>query len=241
VRWWVLATTPRTGSTLLSRALWATEQIGAPKEYLNPTQLRDWEIRFAPPLSRMRHAALRGPAVGLAGLRPWSEARVREHLQRIATHRSGPHGHVGLKVHHHHWARHLPGDRAHRLLPHPRWIRLRREDRLDQAISWVRARQSGRWAAHRRSLGLGLERYSRRAITRALRDIDRGERGWDAIIGREPCLELTYQALVDHPLLTVNRVLDWLDAPPVSTVSLELRPQADARTERWRTRYLAGR
>ena len=40
-RTYVIASTPRTGSTLLARALWDTGLVGAPKEYLNPMQIRD--------------------------------------------------------------------------------------------------------------------------------------------------------------------------------------------------------
>ena len=235
----MLATTPRTGSTLLARALWATGWVGAPKEYLNPTQLRDWEVRFGSPTSRARHQLLRGRAVGLAGRLPWSEARVATHLDRIATHRASASGQVGLKLHHHHRARHLPGDSAHRLLPGARWIRLTRADRLGQAISWVRARQTGRWASHEASRR--APRYSTRALKRALDAIDQGERGWDRLLNGHSVLRVSYEQLTADPLAVVNTVLDWLDEPPVHEVSLQLQPQADATSEIWRARFVAER
>ncbi|MFK7926898.1 MAG: Stf0 family sulfotransferase, partial [Myxococcota bacterium] len=104
VRWWFVASTPRTGSTLLARALWQTQRVGAPKEYINPTQLRDWEVRLGSPTSRLRHLAMRGKAVGLAGRGLWTPHRRLAHLERVGRLRHGPTGWAGLKVHHHHYA-----------------------------------------------------------------------------------------------------------------------------------------
>ena len=61
-RLFVIASTPRSGSTWLARTLWDAG-LGAPKEYFNPTQLRDWEVRCGTPLSRLAHGCLRGRAV----------------------------------------------------------------------------------------------------------------------------------------------------------------------------------
>lgn len=238
IRWAVLATSPRTGSTLLARLLDQTGRVGHPKEYVNPTQLRDWEVRLGAPASRLRHALLRGPAVALAGRLPWSEARRRAHLARVAARRAGPTGWMLLKVHHHHAARFFPDD-PRPWLPGLRWIRLTREDRLGQALSWARARQTGRWAAHDSAYAPPV--YRRAAITRALRRIHDADRGWDALIGSDPCLHLTFEELTGDPLTTVNAVLDWLDEPPVAQVTPPLIPQADAVTQAWRRRYLAGR
>lgn len=233
----MLATTPRTGSTLLARALWDTGRVGAPKEYLNPTALRDWEVRLGTPLSRLRHRVLPASLSPVIGRLPtWTPDRVDAQLARIAAHRAGPTGQVGLKVHAHHAAALLPEDAPR--LRHARWIRLRREDRLGQALSWARARQTGRWAAHRDGRP---PVYRRGAIDRALSRIETGEAFWEQRLAGHDVLELTYEALTAEPLATVNRVLDWLGEDPVDAVSLPLARQADATSDAWRARYLAGR
>src|SRR5688572_4337432 len=80
-RTYVIASIPRSGSTLLGNALWDTHRVGAPKEYLNPMQIRDWEARLAPTwITRARHEVLRGPLVALAGRGPWSRARLDRYL-----------------------------------------------------------------------------------------------------------------------------------------------------------------
>ena len=235
-RWWFLASTPRTGSTMLARALWETRRVGAPKEYLNPTQVRDWEVRLGDPASRVRHRLLRGPAVGLAGRGWWSAPRRQAYLHRIAQRRAGPTGWVGLKVHHHHFARWFGSERPDFPV---RWVRISRADPLGQALSWHRALQTGAWAAHRPSKRPA--RYHRAAIEARLADIALAEAAWDRLLADVPTLDLTYEALTTDLTGTVNRVLDWLDEPPVGSVSPPLPRQADALTDAWRRRFLAGR
>lgn len=236
VRWLVLASSPRTGSTLLARLLGQTGQVGHPKEYLNPTQLRDWEVRLGEGLSKFRHRLLSGPAVALVGRRRWSLAHRRAHLDRVAARRAGPTGWMVLKVHHHHWERFIGMDAD--LLGEVRWVRIRREDRLGQAISWARARQTGRWARHQGGWAPAV--YRRGAIDRALARIEAAERGWDRIIGEEPCIDVVYEALINDPDRVVAEIMEQIGGSPPGPVDLELGRQADAISERWRARYLRG-
>jgi LPS sulfotransferase NodH len=241
-RSYLIASTPRTGSTLLCRALWDLDRIGAPKEYLNPVQVRDWQVRLGGPGVRLRHQLLRGPLVGLAGRGPWSDARLRHHLDGVRARRSSPDGWFGLKLHHHHQVRWFerPGRDLDDWFVDARWIRVSREDRLGQALSWVRARQTGQWADHRPARR--PPRYRRRAIDAALRDIERGERGWDRILAGRPVLHLSYEELATDLGGCVRRVLDHLGVPgEVPDPTPALSPQADAVSESWRARYLAGR
>ena len=138
-RSYVIASTPRTGSTLLCRGLWDTGLVGAPKEYFNPTQLRDWEVRLGAFPSRLWHFPLRGPARVFAGRRGWTRERLAAHWQRVRTRRSGANGWCGLKLHRHHRELLLAGIELEELLGDLRWIRIRRRDRLAQAVSWSRA------------------------------------------------------------------------------------------------------
>ncbi len=237
-RTYVVATTPRSGSTLLCRALWETGRVGAPKEYLNPTQLRDWRARFAPLPGRLAVAGLRGPLVALTPALGFDEAALRAHLDLVRARRTGPTGWFGLKVHHHHKLRWV-GDRPLEALLGPvTWIRLRREDRLGQAISWVRARQTWRWTAERRPWAPA--RYDEAAITRALASLAAADAAWDADLAASSPLALTYEELVADLDGAVRRVLAFLgEAPPTTPVRPALARQADATTETWRARYLS--
>lgn len=243
-RTWIVASTPRTGSTLLCRAVWGTGLAGAPAEYLNPMQIRDWEVRFGSIASRVRHRPLRGPLLGLVGRARWSDERLREHLDRVRTRRTGPTGWFGLKIHHHHfkaWFLDAGRDPADFFGPIT-WVRLTREDRLGQGLSWARALQTGRWAAHQRAWR--RPSYDRSAIAKCLARIEADEAGWDAYFrgrGVAP-LALTFEEVTRDLAGSARRVLAGLGVPgaDLATVpSPDLEPQADATTARWRVRFTA--
>ena len=240
VRRYVIASVPRSGSTLLARLLWGTDRVGRPKEYLNPMQLRDWEVRLGRAPSRQLHGVLSGAAVGAVVGRGWSADRLVAHLQRVEERRSVG-GWLGLKLHHHHFERYGGMGGLHGWLESARWLRIRREDRLGQAISWARALQSGRWAAWQEA---GRKaRYSREAIRRRLVAIERAEAGWDAALQGREVHALTYEALVADPVAATRGVLTWLGVPDASTVAIPPPPtrrQADAITELWRSRWRSG-
>lgn len=240
-RTYVVASVPRSGSTLLCRLLWQTGLVGAPKEYLNPMQLRDWELRLgARRRDRALAASLRGPLVGaLAGRPGWDPARVRAHLERVAARRSSG-GWFGLKLHHHHRERWFPDGEVEDVLGPVRWIRITRDDRLAQAVSWARALQTGQWASWQRPLLPPV--YVRGAITRRLRAIEAGERGWDRLLADKRVLSLTYEALAADPAGTLRRVLAWLDVADADAVPLPSPPtrrQADGINAAWAARYRA--
>jgi len=238
-RTYVIASSPRTGSTLLARMLWDSGRAGAPKEYLNPMQLRDWEVRLGSPLSRWRHGLLWGPTVGLAGRGRWTERRVEDHLRRVRRRRSGG-GWFGLKIHWHHFERFFirPGRDVDAMLDRPVWIRIRRRDRLAQAVSWVRAVQTGAWirSQHPRITPI----YSRALITARLADIEVAEAGWDGFFRGRSVLELDYEGLREDPSLETRRVLDHLGVRAPEVLEIPLERQADPLSDAWIGRYRAG-
>lgn len=237
-RCWVLASTPRTGSTLLARTLWSTGKVGAPKEYLNPTQVRDWEVRLGAPLSRWMHGRLLGPAVGLAGRARWTDARLSEHLRRVRQRRvSG--GWFGLKIHWHHFERFFvdPGRDPEAYLGPIHWVRIRREERLAQAVSWVRAQQTGAWVAQQQVRVLPV--YDRRLIDARLADIDAAEAGWDGVFAGRQVLTLTYEEVARDPGAAAQRVLEDLGASAEDIQPADLTKQADP-TDLWVERYRSG-
>lgn len=244
-RTWVLASVPRSGSTLLCRLLWDAHGVGAPKEYLNPMQVRDWEVRLSSSsLRRFAYGALRGPAVGLARGRGWDRARLVEHVRRVRERRTDPSGWFGVKLHYHHFESWFleRGWSVDEILAPARWIRIVRHDRLAQAVSWARALQTGRWASHQRGYLPPLYRPTQ--IRRRLAEIERQEAGWDDFFaqrGIEP-LEVSYEELVANRVGTVRAILTHLDVPGAEVAPIpepDLDRQSDALNARWIERYRA--
>ncbi len=235
---YIIASLPRSGSTLLARLLWDTGWVGAPKEYLNPMQLRDWEVRLGRPPSRWLHGGLRGAAVGAIVGRGWSERRLSRHLERVRCRRSSG-GWFGLKLHHHHFVRYGGMSFVDRVLPDARWLRISRADRLGQAISWQRALESGQWAAWQPK-GEPV-RYRRSRIEQRLADIEQAEMGWDRSLAGRAVWSVTYEALVASPGTTLQSALSWLGVERrVEDPQLPTGRQADRVTDDWRARWTAG-
>lgn len=237
---YIIASTPRTGSTLLCRALWSTQLAGAPKEYLNPMQVRDWNVRQRDWLRALPYRPLRGPLLGLLRFRPWTDERLRSQLEWIRTHRSGQHW-LGLKIHWHHYQQIFRGRTIEDWLGEVVWIRISRRDRLRQSISWVRALQTNQWASSQRSLR--TPRYSRRQIAHRLQLIEQHEHQWDKILAEQTALHLQYEDVANDLHGSVEQVLRTLNIPmPVFTLGQDepMRRQSDEINDAWTRRYLDG-
>ena len=240
-RTYVVASLPRSGSTLLCNLLWDCGAAGAPKEYLNPMQLRDWELRFGDGAARARNALLWGPAVGaLAGRWRWSPTRLAAHLDRVRARRSSG-GWFGLKLHMHHvrrWAGMAPPEA---LLGPVTVLRIQRADRLGQAISWARALQTNQWAAWQRPLLPPV--YRRKQIEALLQRIDAEEAEWDRRLHGQPVHRLRYEDLSADPAAALRGCLAALGHPAPQAVAVPppAHPrQADATSAAWRARFLSG-
>jgi LPS sulfotransferase NodH len=235
-RSYVVASSPRTGSTLLCRALWDSGLAGAPKEYLNPMQLRDWELRFG----ARRYGLVRGPLLGLVGRVRWPEERLAAHLERVRVRRSSG-GWFGLKLHGHHRRRCFGEEGPERALGPVRWIHIARLDRLDQAISWARAEQTGSWSAQQAADLPPV--YSARRIRACLDRIEAQEADWEAFFERQRLrpLRLTYEDLVGDLAGTLGRVSAYLELPrPVASSRPPTVRQADELSAVWKRRFLTG-
>lgn len=241
-RTYVVASTPRVGSTLLCRSLWDVGLVGAPKEYLNPMQLRDWEVRLGTRLSALRHRPLSGAALALVGRLSWHESHLQHHLERVMQRRTSATGWFGLKLHAHHHRRWFGDGPMPPLLNPIHWIRVVREDRLAQAVSWERALQTGRWASHQRETS-ATPRYSRYRIERRLRAIERDELWWDAVLEQESVLLITYEQLRRRRAQAVREVLAHLNVPGAASLGVSdaaLEKQADGVNATWVQRFRAG-
>jgi len=227
---YVIASTPRSGSTLLGNTLVATGGLGAPKEYCNPTHSRNWAAKRG----SLLHKMMVGPLQVLAG-RTWNDAQRIAHLEDVRAKTIDPQtGWFGLKIHFHHYAKwHVAVDR----LEPSAWIFVRREDRVGQAVSWARALQTASWASHQKGHSPAI--YSRRLIQRQLDAIERSEDGWNELFARRGItpLRIEHNEITRNLEGTVRTIFSTLGVPERPVVRASLERQAGGATKVWVERF----
>ena len=229
---YVICTAPRSGSTLLCGLLRATGVAGNPGSHFHTPDIAAWRAVYglAPdaPLADLLEA---GRTAGSAGGSVYG-LRLQSHSA-------------------HYFFTQLGGGRLafEAVFGLTRWIWLRREDVVAQAVSCVRAQQTGLW--HRAPDGTEIERlappapphYDRAAIAQHVTEFEGAQamwRDWFMAEGIEP-LKLSYRDLSADPAKGLADVLGYLGLPaPADKVAVPTQRLADEINEDWIARFRRG-
>lgn len=250
VQGYILCATPRSGSTLLCGLLAATGQAGDPHSYFRREDIAEWAAHWglspqeAPPGTALQDpgfarayldAALSAgrAGTGLFGLRLMAETlpELNTILNRL---------YPGL-----------PHDRARleRAFGRLAFVHLSRGDLLAQAISLVRARQTGLW--HRAPDGSDVERlgppraprYDPAAIRSELAQLQQDAARWDIWFADEGITPVTlhYEELAADPAAALARACGALGItpPPAAQIRPHVAPLADRLNHEWAARFRA--
>lgn len=240
----IICGTPRSGSTLLCGLL-ESAGCGRPDSYFRRESMADFARELGvsgeadldePGFSRRYLAAVlvEGRAgTEMFGLRIMFETlgELSERLDRLCP---------GLET---------APDRLERAFGRPLYVHLSREDKVAQAVSLLKATQTGLW--HRAADGSELERtaphreasYDPAAIRSLADGLARQDGAWRDWFGRhdiEP-VRLTYDGLSADPQAGLRAVLSRLgmDASSASTIKPHTAKLADRQSERWIARFQA--
>ncbi|GAA6179767.1 Stf0 family sulphotransferase [Shimia sp. NS0008-38b] len=243
---YILCTTPRSGSTLLYRMLHATGVAGKPKSWFHRPSLEDWATRMQIPHNGMPEtqwlkeivdaAVLKGRAdTDVFGLRLQGHA-LDFFFQKLAL--LFPESPTDL-------------DRITCAFGPTKFIYLTRTDKVAQAVSLVKAEQSGLW--HKNEDGSDLERspgqepetnkdgYDAKALSDAVKKLqsyDDAWRSWFALASVQP-LTLTYETVARAPQRALKQVLGHIGLPPEAArnVTADTMKLSDKESEAWIARY----
>jgi len=142
-------------------------------------------------------------------------------------------------------------ERIERVFGRTLFIHLSRADKLAQAVSCVKAQQSGLW--HVAADGSEFERlaphkepaYDAAQIGRWIETMTAYDAGWTAWFEREDIqpLNISYDDLAQSPVDILRRVLEalGLDGNAADGVKPGVRKMADAASREWMMRYRARR
>lgn len=243
---YIICTSPRSGSTLLCKMLAATGIAGNPESLFYRPCLDDWMTRLnVEPKgtterelleSIIRAAIQKGrgktPVFGLRQQRP-SFSFLCEKLAIL-------HSEAMTDL-----------ERLERTFGPTQFIYLSRSDKLPQAISYLKAQQTGLW--HVATDGSELERtaasqepqydaFRIRECLTALTAYDEGWNEWFAHEGIEP-IRISYDELSDAPVAALRMLLGRLGLNPevANGVVPTVRKMADAISEDWISRFRSDR
>lgn len=126
-------------------------------------------------------------------------------------------------------------------LPNLRYVRLTRRDLIGQAISWTRARQTGRFRST--EVAQRTPRYDGAAIAESLDNISMENLSWDVWLAKNglPFLSLTYEQIQQDPRASLEQIARLVDVEPLWETNLEsgLEIQRDTINDEWRERFLS--
>jgi trehalose 2-sulfotransferase len=208
----------RAGTSLLAHSLASTGVAGRPEEHFLPERV---EAPFDEYLERALTVGTTPNGVFAARLM-WNY--LDDFLSRLP--RSG--GESDLEV--------MRG-----VFPHPSFVWIRREDLVAQGVSWARAAQTGKYAAHQEETGRPSFDFDFvDGLVRLARQQTDAWRCWFAREKVEP-FELTYEELCADLDGTIRAALGFLglEPPPGRAIGPPawLTKQADALTDEWIARY----
>jgi len=263
---YLVCATPRSGSTLLCRALDQTGVAGHPEEYFEALTRSGLPRRPHEYFDPQRHAniverlAFREMPEGMAQPNPlWHPDTYDEYLAWALTQGTTSNGVFGAKLM---WGylgdfsellrgiegmagRPLPELLA-RAFPGLRYIRITRENKVRQAVSLWKAVQTQAWKHEPGAVEAAPRSvepvFSFRAINYLVRQLTAHDASWDAYflgLGQEP-LKLTYEELAQGTQAVISRVLDYLGIPVPTEDVIEpprLSVQADQISEQWVRRF----
>jgi len=228
---YIIAATYRSGSTLLSEILESTGLAGAPREYFHRLNM--------PPLACEDYLAF-----------------IRETIQHTAT----PNGVFGTKLLWHHLAYirnqtqafpeyHTPALNAFqtmaRLFSTPKYLYITRRDKLAQAISLTRARQTGIFHRYDENPKQPLAHpfYDPETIEWYLHKSRLDDLAWCTYFEKFSVTPFTveYEDFLQHTEETIHAILDFLQIPAPTQIKLpppRLKKTSDGLNAEWRQRFL---
>ncbi|OED37638.1 sulfotransferase [Chromatiales bacterium (ex Bugula neritina AB1)] len=240
---YIICTSPRSGSTLLCDLLANTGIAGKPESYFHKPSIESWlahhnlasgdTIPERRALELIFNAAVSAgtSGTGIFGLRlQWPSLDF--FAKKLAVLHPQPRG---------------DKQRLNAAFGTVAFIHLTRVDKVDQAVSLVKAEQTGLW--HRAADGSELERlsppqapvYDTARIAACFNEVTQSDQNWVQWFAREQIdtLRVTYEALAADPAETLGHLLAYLklDSRAAVDVVPGVMKLADETSQNWVERF----
>ena len=239
IRSFIICTSPRSGSTFLCSLLRDTGVAGAPESYFHRPSLSDWRKGLNLPstasLAEIVNAAV---SAGTANTNLFGLRLQRESAPFLFDQLRALHPNASSDV-----------DRLKKSFGSIRFIHLSRQDKVAQAVSLVRAQQSGLW--HRNADGTERERtqesqplvYDQTAIAAEVSSLSQQDADWQSWFETNDIhpMRVTYNDLSANPSSVLAKILSFLgvETGNLSNVEPATAKLADATSAAWVAQFLS--
>jgi len=220
---YIIVAQARTGSTMLADRL-RLAGLGTPYEYLHPQMMNLLWHRLGPKSARID---------------------LQEYMDIVRLNRTTTDGVFGIKCLYTQLLRQLGKPTAIRefILSFDRILLLNRRNKLAQAISAVRAEQTGRWTSQLASTDGAQATYDPLAVSERIHRFIAQDRELAAMKLAEArtVLRFTYEELTNSPNQIWANIERFLGANPgsLSVATAVLQRQRDTLSKNWEQQYLA--
>ena len=221
---YIVASTPRCGSTFLCSLLWQTGVLGAPSEYWNC------------------HKSGARKTIGIRMMERLEATSGPDYLTKLLACRTSQNGVFGVKVHFFDFQEVLRGfPQVLEVLAPVTFISIEREDKIAQAVSLARSLQTGAWTAGRNRQRPDVT-YDRDLISRCLTSLEAQRLGWARWFetNRIDAHAVTYEKLAADTGGVVSSIVELLGAQGDEPHEIQVRTiqrQSDGTNKEWASRF----
>ncbi len=216
---YIVASSPRSGSTYLCRVLGQSGLLGTPSEVLNPGfDLRAFKNRF-------------------------KASSPADYIAELVARRTAKSGVFGLKAHFENFEGFLKEYPALLDVLSPvTYIYINRQDRVAQAVSMARALQTNQWSSQGEKGPKPQLRYDRELIANSMKEVELQDAGWLNWFKANSItpFRLAYEDLIADPASTVQSVVEYLEVQNAERDEVKVPPvekQSDDTNQEWIERF----
>ncbi len=216
---YIVASSPRSGSTYFCRLLGQSGLLGTPSEVLNPGfDLKAFKNRF-------------------------KASSPADYIAELIARRTAKSGVFGLKAHFENFEGFLKEYPALLDVLSPvTYIYINRGDRVAQAVSMARALQTNQWSSQGQEGKKPELSYNRELIGNAMKEVELQDAGWLNWFKANNItpFRLTYEDLLADPAGTVQRVVEHLGVQNAERDEVKVPPvekQGDDTNQEWIERF----
>ena len=219
-KYYLICSTPRTGSTLLCRGLWDTSLAGAPHEYFHQKHMADFNVR-------------------------WDTKNFEEYLSFLKKYRTSPNGVFGAKTHYDQFIYLQSQVDMSLAMPEVKYIYISRRDRVRQAVSLSKAILTKRWSSEGAvDSATPNPVYDFSHVHRGHRMILAQEANWEAFFAKQHIVpvRIIYEEFVGRYFEVIQEMLTYLGVGTISKEMIkapQMKKQADLINAQWVEQYQA--